>query len=289
MSLEAGRRSRLVGVLRVVLPAVLLACRGVPEGEPRFPGSGSPSSAYAPASEASSSPPPVAPVDAPELGQAPVGPTESAVVLRVIDGDTVEVDRGRGPERVRYIGVDTPETVHPDQAVGFMGPEASAYNASLVDGETVLLEREESDTDRYGRLLRHVWIAVPERPEVFRHVGLALLGTGHARAVGYPPDDAYASVFAVAEATAREAGVGVWGTQPSPPAAANSPTTTTGRSPHRPSAPHDDCHPSYVPCLPTVDDLNCAEVRALGADPVQVVGPDDYDLDRDDDGWGCDR
>ncbi len=55
------------------------------------------------------------------------------------------------------------------------------------------------------------------------------------------------------------------------------------------SDPVDECHPSYSPCLPLVDDLNCADVVALGAAPVTVLGPDDYGLDADHDGIGCEQ
>jgi hypothetical protein len=55
------------------------------------------------------------------------------------------------------------------------------------------------------------------------------------------------------------------------------------------TGPEDACHPSYVPCLPSVDDLNCSDVVALGAAPVMVIGADDYDLDSDHDGVGCEQ
>src|SRR5688572_2877318 len=65
---------------------------------------------------------------APELGSEPTGETESARVVRVVDGDTIVIDRGYGDEKVRYIGIDTPETVAPGSAIEWMGPEASAAN-----------------------------------------------------------------------------------------------------------------------------------------------------------------
>ena len=74
-------------------------------------------------------------------------------VARVIDGDTIELENG---ERVRYIGMDTPETVHPSKPVQCFGKAASAENSKLVSGKTVRLEKDVSDTDKYGRLLRYV-------------------------------------------------------------------------------------------------------------------------------------
>ena len=83
---------------------------------------------------------------------------ETATVVRVVDGDTIVVDRGRGEEHIRYIGVDTPETVIPKPVEAF-GREASAANRALVEGRQVVLERDISEVDRYGRLLRYVWLA----------------------------------------------------------------------------------------------------------------------------------
>ena len=78
--------------------------------------------------------------------------------LRVIDGDTIKVDIDRRLYDVRYIGVDTPETKHPTKGVQPYGPEASERNRQLVEGRTVQLERDVSETDRYGRLLRYVYV-----------------------------------------------------------------------------------------------------------------------------------
>jgi len=81
-----------------------------------------------------------------------------AQVTRVVDGDTIEVSIGGTLYRVRYIGIDTPETVAPDRPVGCYGPEASAANKALVEGKTVTLEKDVSDVDQYGRLLRYVYV-----------------------------------------------------------------------------------------------------------------------------------
>lgn len=76
-------------------------------------------------------------------------------VVRVIDGDTIEIEGG---DRVRYIGIDTPETVDPRKPVQCYGQEASNKNKELVEGKTVELEKDVSETDKYGRLLRYVWL-----------------------------------------------------------------------------------------------------------------------------------
>ena len=79
-------------------------------------------------------------------------------VVRVVDGDTIIVRLGGQDRRLRYIGMDTPETKKPDTPVQWMGPEASAANAALVEGRMVVLEKDVSETDRFGRLLRYVWL-----------------------------------------------------------------------------------------------------------------------------------
>ena len=118
---------------------ILVAACGSPGGETRSAASATPASA------ATIYPSPVTDL-------APVGATETARVVRVVDGDTIVIDRGRGNERVRYIGIDTPESVKPDTPVQFMANEASAANVALVAGRDVVLERGVSDTDQYDRL-----------------------------------------------------------------------------------------------------------------------------------------
>jgi micrococcal nuclease len=80
----------------------------------------------------------------------------AAQVVRVIDGDTIVVSIGGLNQTARYIGVDTPETVHPTRPVKCYGPEASIRNKTLVEGQTVYLERDITETDRFGRLLRYI-------------------------------------------------------------------------------------------------------------------------------------
>jgi micrococcal nuclease len=142
---------------------------------------------------------------------APTGPTEVARVVRVVDGDTIMVDRGLGDERLRYIGMDTPETVKPGSPVEWMGREASAANRSLVEGETVVLEKDVSEVDQFGRLLRHVWL---HRQAAWLLVDLELVRTGYARVSTYPPDVKYAELYVAAQVDAREHDRGLWGLGP---------------------------------------------------------------------------
>lgn len=157
------------------------------------------------------------PLPSPNPPSFPAGTVE-ATVIRVVDGDTIEVELGGQIYKVRYIGIDTPETVDPEQPVQCFGREAAERNRQLVAGRTVGLEKDVSETDRYGRLLRYVWVDG-------RMVNAALVEEGYAMASTYPPDVKYASLFASLQAEAREAGRGLWGpacSSPTPaPADAN--------------------------------------------------------------------
>ena len=138
-----------------------------------------------------------------------------ASVVRVIDGDTIEVDIAGNVHKVRYIGIDTPETVHPTRGEEPYGKEASAKNRELVNRKVVRLERDVSETDKYSRLLRYVWVG-----DLF--VNAELVRLGYAQVVTYPPDVKYQDLFLQLQREAREAGRGLWGTQAPQP-------TTAGR------------------------------------------------------------
>ncbi len=210
-------------------------------------------------------------------------------VIRIVDGDTIVVSIGGKNVKVRYIGMDTPEDVDPNKPVEPMSREAAAANDMLVTGKTVVLEKDVSETDRYGRLLRYVWLHIGS---TWTLVNLELVRQGFASAVSYPPDVKYDDVFASAEGAAQSSLVGLWAPAASTPPA-RTPKPTPARTPKptpkptsRPKAA-SKCHPSYDPCLPIVGDLDCPDVRAMGLAPVSVIGPDDYRLDRDHDGLGC--
>ena len=144
---------------------------------------------------------------------APVGPTTEAKVVRVIDGDTIVVDFKGKQVHLRYIGMDTPESVKPNTPVELMAREATAANEALVAGRTVLLEKDVSETDRFGRLLRDVWV---ERDGRLVLVGLELVRTGYANVSTFPPDVRYVDELLAALDQAREAGVGLWAPTPIP-------------------------------------------------------------------------
>ena len=118
-------------------------------------------------------------------------------VVRVIDGDTIRVSGGR---RVRYIGIDAPEVGSDPE---YYGREAASFNDELVGEQNVTLEKDASDKDRFGRLLRFVYAdGILVNAELVRE--------GYARAVVYPPDTRYAECFAALEREAQDAGRGLW-------------------------------------------------------------------------------
>lgn len=125
---------------------------------------------------------------------------QTAKVTRVIDGDTIELENN---QRVRYIGIDTPETVDPRKPVQCFGQEASAKNKELVEGKTVNLEKDVSDIDKYGRLLRYVYV-----DNIF--VNDYLVKEGFAHASTFPPDVKYQDIFRESARQAKSQGIGLW-------------------------------------------------------------------------------
>lgn len=128
---------------------------------------------------------------------SPAEPYELAQVIRVIDGDTIEVITNGNIERVRYIGMDTPEL---DQQ---FGSEAAIANSNLVENQTVTLYKDYSERDQYGRLLRYVFV-----DGIF--VNLELIYAGFAEAIRYEPDTRCALDFEAAEQHAIQSSLGLW-------------------------------------------------------------------------------
>lgn len=135
----------------------------------------------------------------------PYPPTglETATVTGVVDGDTIHVSTSAGDFTVRYIGIDTPETVDPGRPIGCFGQEASARNKKMVDGRVVELEKDVSETDEFGRLLRYVWV---DR----QMVNAVLVRDGFAQAATYPPDVKYEAHLVELQTEARQARRGLW-------------------------------------------------------------------------------
>lgn len=130
----------------------------------------------------------------------------SATVKHVVDGDTIDIAIGGNTERVRLIGVNTPETKHPTKGVECFGPEASAYTEKLLPAGTKLrVERDVEARDKYGRLLLYVYIA---NSNVF--VNLDLVLKGYARPMVFEPNTAHKTDFAQAATQAELHNVGLW-------------------------------------------------------------------------------
>lgn len=138
---------------------------------------------------------------------APTDPG-AATVVEVVDGDTVVVDIAGRQETLRLIGIDTPETVDPDQPPECWGAEASAHTKALLPaGTAVRLTRDVEARDRYDRLLVYV-----ERTEDGLFVNLDLVAGGWADDYPFPPNVAHQREFALAVSQARAEGLGLWGT-----------------------------------------------------------------------------
>lgn len=151
------------------------------------------------------------PPPAPEASGGPPAGAEAGSVVHVSDGDTVIVEVGGVQERVRLIGLDAPEIAHPEEGTPAEcgGDAARAATSALVAGLDVRLEREVSDRDRFGRLLRHVWV---QSSAGWLLVGEELVEDGAVEARSYPPDTARDEQLDAAERRARQAGVGIWAT-----------------------------------------------------------------------------
>ncbi len=132
------------------------------------------------------------------------GDLETATVTRVIDGDTINVFLNGSEFTVRYIGIDTPETVDPNRPDDCYGEEASSRNKELVLDKTVGLEKDISEMDDFGRLLRYVWVGD-------LMVNALLVRDGFAQAETEFPEVKHRDVFLELQTEAQEAGRGVWG------------------------------------------------------------------------------
>ena len=258
-------------VLGFIMVAVLAGCGGAPAGSLAASATAMPTASST--SDAANTRSPahsvsLAPLPSLALGTGPVGPTTVAQVVRVVDGDTIKVSIDGTVYTVRYIGMDTPETVKPGTPVQQMGPEASAANKALVKGQQVVLEKDVSEVDRYGRLLRDVWLS---RPDGWLLVNVELVRLGFANVSTFPPDVAYESVLLDAQREAREADRGLWAATPAPsvvPAASGA------------------CDPAYpTVCIPPPPpDLDCADITFRR---FEVLAPDPHNFDGDHNGIGC--
>lgn len=162
---------------------------------------------------------PVAAAVAAATGNLPAG--VDMTVRRVIDGDTIQINGG---ERIRLIGVNTPETKAPDQPVGCFGEEASRFTASLLPpGTPVRLVGDVEQRDRYGRLLAYVY-----RRSDGLFVNAELLRRGFGQLMTIPPNVAHTDEFATIARQAREGSQGLWAACPLLPDGRPAPVSSPG-------------------------------------------------------------
>ena len=131
---------------------------------------------------------------------------ERALVTKVVDGDTIDLENGK---TVRFVGMDTPETVDPRRPVGCFGKEASSETKSLLSGKVVILQKDVTDTDKYGRILRYVYLPLEDGKILF--VNDYLVREGFAKVYTYPPDVKFDNQFREAEKEAKMGKKGLWG------------------------------------------------------------------------------
>lgn len=189
----------------------------------------------------------------------------SAELVSVTDGDTIVVLLNGEEVKVRYIGIDTPESDEP------FGPTAADFNAALLGSEPLTLVRDQSETDIFGRTLAYVIAGE-------RFVNYELVRSGWALSRAYPPDTACLAVFDEAQSLAQVDGLGLWALLPSP--------TPAQRSGGIELTPAANCDPSYPEvCIPPAPpDLNCPDITERN---FKVLPPDPHHFDLNQDGIGC--
>lgn len=137
-----------------------------------------------------------------------------ATVSRVVDGDTMSVIVGNEERRVRFLGVDTPETVHPNKPVQYYGKEASQFTKNSLTGKRIWLEYDKNPTDRYNRHLAYIWTSKPNqinestmRENMFN---AKLLLDGYAKVMMIKPNTKYKDLFEKFQDEAKNSKRGLW-------------------------------------------------------------------------------
>lgn len=203
--------------------------------------------------------------------QGPLQKTTEVTVQKVVDGDTAELSEPvKGTTTVRFIGVDTPETVDPEEEPEPFGEEASTFTERALEGESIALEFDRDAKDQYDRLLAYPWTEDEEgNPLMFSE---ALLEGGYGELMVIDPNDAYEECLAAAEARAKESGAGIWGLGDG-----SGPDTDTDADPAPADEPQASPEPSEDPTeAPTEDDPNAAspEAEEPQAEEPETAAPD---------------
>jgi micrococcal nuclease len=197
----------------------------------------------------------------------PQNPIQTAEVIHIVDGDTIRVLFDGRELPLRYIGIDAPENTEKVEA---FGQQAFERNQQLLQGKSVFLVKDTSETDRYQRLLRYVFVG-----EEF--INLILVKEGYARAKRYPPDTACNGLFQQAQTEAQASHLGIWGI------AAPATSNQTG-----PQSTPTQCDPSFpTVCIPPPPpDLDCGDIPYRS---FKVLPPDPHHFDGDKNGIGCEN
>ena len=207
----------------------------------------------------------------------------ATTISRVYDGDTITLSTG---EKVRFLQIDTPE-LSPAECYG---QEARSALVSLLNtpGQLSLKQDPKLDkVDRYGRLLRYVFIGKT-------NINLKLVEIGAAAPYFYKGDKGqYSTQILKAAQTAKSKSLGLWKSCPGTQLTPNDAVTTLSTvvtSTASASSTGVKCDPNYAGCIPVFPpDVDCTDIKRLGLAPVKVIGKDVHKLDRDGDGIGCDK
>ena len=211
-----------------------------------------------------------------------LAPAHSALkVSSIYDGDTFTLSSG---ERVRLLQIDTPE-LSPKECYGI---EAKALLVKLLSGKGELKLKKDpnlDEVDRYGRILRYVFIGK-------KNINLELVKQGAAAPYFYKSERGlYSSKLLRAAEKAKLKRTGLWKSCPGAGLSPNQAISTNIRTPVPSKAaisPQGKCDPNYAACVPLFPpDLNCSDIRAMGLAPVTVTGRDVHSLDADGNGIGC--
>lgn len=226
--------------------------------------------------------------------KAPAGPISSQIkplnslnypVVKVVDGDTIDVRVDGKVQRVRLIGIDTPETVDPRKPIQCFGKEASEHAKTILSGISVSLESDTSqgNTDKYNRLLRYV--RLPDGT----NFNEKMVKEGYAHEYTYSLPYKYIDEFKVAETTARNGSLGLWADNTcsgnTNQAASTASSVSTSLASQQTAA-----KPSTAATTQNNDTYyaNCTAARAAGAAPISIGGLGYRSaLDRDNDGIAC--
>lgn len=234
LMLKQGLRSRIPALLSwllllLFLAAILVGCSSSPSASPALQQSTASSEKITDTQNATNNQQinsQQVSEQKPKTDNQAAGPLKvlPAVVTSVADGDTLHVKMNGREEKVRLIGVNTPEIAH--QGLGIKeesyGKEALAYTQKRLAGRQVYLELDVGERDKYGRLLAYVWLAKPandsEAEVRAKMYNAELLLNGYAQVMTVPPNVKYADLFVKLQREAREAGKGLWGAAVTAPA-----------------------------------------------------------------------